>query len=61
MNMAQITEQYREQLNIVKGQIKEMENAGTANTDYRKYKQLKQMKTDLQTSIRQMKRYIKKG
>ena len=59
--MAQLTEQYQEQLNIVKRQMKEMERAGTDNIDYRKYRQLKQMKNELQTNICQMKRYVKKG
>ena len=60
MSMQQLTEQYQEQLNIVKRQIKEMEQSGTDNIDYRKYRQLKQIKSELQTTIRQMKRYKRK-
>lgn len=61
MSMTQLTEQYKEQLNIVKRQMKEMEEAGTDNIDYRRYQQLNQMKNELQTNIHQMKRYAKKG
>ncbi len=60
MNMAQLTAQYQEQLNIVKGQMKDMEQKGAA-MDWHKYRQLKQMKYELQANIRQMKRYAKKG
>lgn len=58
MSMTQLIEQYQEQLNNVKRQMKDMEKSGIAD---KKYKQLKQMKTELQTNIRQMKSYIKKG
>lgn len=58
MSMTQLIEQYQEQLNNVKRQIKDMEKNGIAD---KKYKQLKQMKTELQTNIRQMKSYVKKG
>lgn len=58
MSMAQLIEQYQEQLNNVKRQIKDMEKSGITD---KKYKQLKQMKTELQTNIRQMKSYVKKG
>lgn len=56
--MTQLIEQYQEQLNNVKRQIKDMEKNGITG---KKYKQLKQMKTELQTNIRQMKSYVKKG
>jgi len=58
MSMTQLIEQYQEQLNNVKRQIKDMEKNGITD---KKYKQLKQMKTELQTNIRQMKSYVKKG
>mgnify|MGYP000156706231 FL=1 len=58
MSMTQLIEQYQEQLNNVKRQIKDMEKNGITG---KKYKQLKQMKTELQTNIRQMKSYVKKG
>ena len=58
MSMAQLIEQYQEQLNNVKRQIKDMEKSGITD---KRYKQLKQMKTELQTNIRQMKSYVKKG
>lgn len=58
MSMTQLIEQYHEQLNNVKRQIKDMEKNGITD---KKYKQLKQMKTELQTNIRQMKSYVKKG
>lgn len=58
MSMTQLIEQYQEQLNNVKRQIKDMEKSGITD---KKYKQLKQMKTELQTNIRQMKSYVKKG
>lgn len=61
MNMAQLTEQYQQQLKIVKGQMKDMEQKGAAVMDWHKYRQLKQMKNELQANIRQMKRYAKKG
>ena len=61
MNMAQLIEQYQEQLNNVKRQIKDMEKNGVTLIERSKYKQLKQMKTELQTNIRQMKSYVKKG
>lgn len=49
MSMTQLIEQYQEQLNNVKRQIKDMEKNGITD---KKYKQLKQMKTELQTNIR---------
>lgn len=58
MGITQLIEQYQEQLNNVKRQIKDMEKSGITD---KKYKQLKQMKTELQTNIRQMKSYVKKG
>ncbi len=58
MSMTQLIEQYQEQLNNVKRQIKDMEKNGITD---KKYKQLKRMKTELQTNIRQMKSYVKKG
>lgn len=61
MSMAQLIEQYQEQLNNVKRQIKDMEKNGVNIIERSKYKQLKQMKTELQTNIRQMKSYAKKG
>lgn len=61
MSMAQLVEQYQEQLNIVKRQLKDLEQNDIAVTDRRKYRQLKQMKNELQTNIRQMKKYIMKG
>lgn len=61
MSMAQLIEQYQEQLNNVKRQIKDMEKNGVTLIERSKYKQLKQMKTELQTNIRQMKSYVKKG
>ena len=61
MGMAQLVEQYQEQLNNVKRQIKDMEQNGVTATERHKYRQLKQMKTELQTNICQMKSYVKKG
>lgn len=61
MGMAQLIEQYQEQLNNVKRQIKDMEQNGVTATERHKYRQLKQMKTELQTNICQMKSYVKKG
>ncbi len=61
MGMAQLVEQYQEQLNNVKRQMKDMERNGVTAMEQRKYKQLKQMKNELQANIRQMKRYVKKG
>ena len=61
MSMTQLIEQYQEQLNNVKRQIKDMEKNGITLAERSKYKQLKQMKTELQTNIRQMKSYVKKG
>ena len=61
MSMVQLIEQYQEQLNNVKRQIKDMEQNGVTLMERSKYKQLKQMKTELQTNIRQMKSYVKKG
>lgn len=58
MGITQLIEQYQEQLNNVKRQIKDMEKSGITD---KKYKQLKQMKTELQTNICQMKSYVKKG
>lgn len=58
MGITQLIEQYQEQLNNVKRQIKDMEERGITD---KKYKQLKQMKTELQTNICQMKSYVKKG
>lgn len=58
MSMMQLIEQYQEQLNNVKWQIKDMERSGITD---KRYKQLKQMKAELQTNIRQMKSYVKKG
>lgn len=58
MSMMQLIEQYQEQLNNVKWQIKDMERSGITD---KRYKQLKQMKDELQTNIRQMKSYVKKG
>ncbi len=59
MSMTQLIEQYEKQLNIVNRQIKETEQADSF--DSRKYKQLTQIKSELQNNIRQMKRYEKKG
>ncbi len=59
--MKQLIKQYQEQLNNVKGQIKEMEQSGASKVECRRYTQLKQIKNELQTSISQMKRYVKKG
>lgn len=61
MSMTQLIEQYQEQLNNVKRQIKDMEKNGISITERNRYKQLKQIKTELQTNIRQMKSYAKKG
>lgn len=61
MGMAQLVEQYQEQLNNVKRQIKNMEQNGVTAMERHKYRQLKQMKNELQTNIRQMKSYVKKG
>lgn len=61
IGMVQLVEQYQEQLNIVKRQIKDMEQAGVDVDDRPKYRQLKQMRSKLQANIRQMKKYIKKG
>ena len=58
MSMMQLIEQYQEQLNNVKWQIKDMERSGITD---KRYKQLKQMKDELQTNILQMKSYVKKG
>lgn len=49
MSMMQLIEQYQEQLNNVKWQIKDMERSGITD---KRYKQLKQMKAELQTNIR---------
>lgn len=59
MRMEQLIEQYQEQLKIIKRQIKEMEKE--RDIYYSSYKQLKQMKNELQMNIRQMKQYAKKG
>lgn len=59
--MMQLIEQYQNQLDVVKRQIREMERNGTDVTDGRKCRQLKQMKKELQESIKQMQKYIKKG
>lgn len=59
MSMTQLVEQYEKQLNIVNRQIKEAEQAD--NFNWRKYEQLKQIKSELQNNICQMKKYIKKG
>lgn len=61
MNMEQLAKQYQEQLNIVKRQIKDMEKADIDAIDRSKYKQLKQMKAELQANIRQIIKYVKKG
>lgn len=61
MDMTQLVEQYQEQLNNVKRQIREMEQNGVSLEQHKKYKQLKHIKTELQTNIRQMKSYVKKG
>lgn len=59
MNITQLVEQYEKQLNIVNLQMKEAEQ--TDSIDSRKYKQMKQVKSELQNNIRQMKRYETKG
>ena len=59
MSMTHLVEQYEKQLNIVNRQIKEAEQAD--NFNWRKYEQLKQIKSELQNNICQMKKYIKKG
>lgn len=61
MGIGQLVEQYQKQLNIVKRQIKEMEQTQAANIDRSKYRQLKQMKRELQSNICQLKKYTKKG
>lgn len=58
MDMVQLVEQYQEQLRIIKKQIRDMEKKGVKFEERKKYKQLKQMKNDLQTSLQQMKRYL---
>lgn len=58
MDMVQLVEQYQEQLRIIKKQIRDMEKNGVKFEERKKYKQLKQMKNDLQTSLQQMKRYL---
>ncbi len=58
MDMVQLVEQYQKQLRIIKKQIRDMEKNGVKFEERKKYKQLKQMKNDLQTSLQQMKRYL---
>lgn len=58
MDMVQLVEQYQEQLRIIKKQIRDMEKNGVKFEERKKYKQFKQMKNDLQTSLQQMKRYL---
>ena len=58
MDVVQLVEQYQEQLRIIKKQIRDMEKNGVKFEERKKYKQLKQMKNDLQTSLQQMKRYL---
>ena len=54
-------QQYENELARIRGQIRSMEQTGEADTDRRKYRQLKQIRSELQSSIRQMKQYTKKG
>ena len=44
-----------------KGRLRTWRKNGVTLIERSKYKQLKQMKTELQTNIRQMKSYVKKG
>lgn len=54
-------QQYENELARIRGQIRSMEQTREADTDRKKYRQLKQIRSELQSSIRQMKQYTKKG
>ena len=58
---SELIQQYENELARIRGQIRSMEQTGEADTDRRKYRQLKQIRSELQSSIRQMKQYTKKG
>lgn len=61
MSLFLMIQQYENELARIRGQIRSMEQTGEADTDRRKYRQLKQIRSELQSSIRQMKQYTKKG
>lgn len=61
MSLFLMIQQYKNELARIRGQIRSMEQTGEADTDRRKYRQLKQIRSELQSSIRQMKQYTKKG
>ena len=60
MSLFLMIQQYENELARIRGQIRSMEQTGEADTDRRKYRQLKQIRSELQSSIRQMKQYTKK-
>lgn len=55
--ISHLIEEYQKQLDVVKMQIKGMEQEGTDKLYRSKHRQLKQMKDELQSNIRQMKKY----
>ena len=57
MSLFLMIQQYENELARIRGQIRSMEQTGEADTD----RQLKQIRSELQSSIRQMKQYTKKG
>ena len=61
MSLFLMIQQYENELARIRGQIRSMEQTGEADTDRRKYRQLKQIRSEVQSSIRQMKQYTKKG
>ena len=61
MSLFLMIQQYKNELARIREQIRSMEQTGEADTDRRKYRQLKQIRSELQSSIRQMKQYTKKG
>ena len=61
MSLVLMIQQYENELAKIRGQIRSMERTGEADTDRRKYRQLKQIRSELRSSIHQMKQYAKKG
>ena len=61
MSLVLMIQQYENELAKIRGQIRSMERTGEADTDRRKYRQLKQIRSELRSSIHQMNQYAKKG
>ena len=54
MSLFLMIQQYENELARIRGQIRSMEQTGEADTDRRKYRQLKQIRSELQSSMMSM-------